>query len=105
MATANGDELVIGIDVGGTEFKGAVIDRQGHICKKERRPAQREKGSEAVISGILDFAYDLSQGTGDMGGGSCVGGGGGGGTGLGGGEEGGGLVFVRSGERRGGEEG
>jgi len=72
MATANGDELVIGIDVGGTEFKGAVIDRQGHICKKERRPAQREKGSEAVISGILDFAYDLSQVTSDMAGDSRV---------------------------------
>jgi glucokinase len=72
MATANGGELVIGIDVGGTEFKGAVIDRQGHIFKKERRPAQREKGSEAVISGILDFAYDLSQVTIDMAGDSCV---------------------------------
>jgi glucokinase len=61
MATTHEDELVIGIDVGGTEFKGAVIDRQGHIYKKERRPAQREKGTEAVINGILDFAYDLSQ--------------------------------------------
>lgn len=61
MATTGGDELVIGIDVGGTEFKGAVIDRQGHICKKERRAAQRERGSEAVIQAILDFASDLSQ--------------------------------------------
>lgn len=61
MATTNEDELVIGIDVGGTEFKGAVIDREGHIRKKERRSAQREKGSEAVIQAILDFASDLSQ--------------------------------------------
>ena len=72
MATANEDELVIGIDVGGTEFKGAVIDRQGHIYKKERRSAQREKGSGAVINGILDFAYDLSQVTRDMAGDSQV---------------------------------
>ncbi|HEX6481012.1 MAG TPA: ROK family protein [Ktedonobacteraceae bacterium] len=66
MATANEDELVIGIDVGGTEFKGAVLDRQGHIYKKERRSAQRVKGPEAVINGILDFAYGLSQVTRDM---------------------------------------
>jgi glucokinase len=66
MTTANEDELVIGIDVGGTEFKGAVLDRQGHIYKKERRPSQREKGPGAVINGILDFAYGLSQVTRDM---------------------------------------
>lgn len=72
MATANRNELVIGIDVGGTEFKGAVIDRQGQICKKERRSAQREKGSEAVINAILDFAYDLSQVTRDLPGNSRV---------------------------------
>jgi len=65
MAAAYEGELVIGIDVGGTEFKGAVIDRQGHIYKKERRPAQREKGTETVIHGILDFAYDLSRVMGD----------------------------------------
>ncbi|HJT55002.1 MAG TPA: ROK family protein [Ktedonobacteraceae bacterium] len=65
MATTNEDELVIGIDVGGTEFKGAVINRQGHIRKKERRSAQRERGSEAVINAILDFASDLSQVTGE----------------------------------------
>ena len=72
MATATGDELVIGIDVGGTEFKGAVIDRRGNIRKKERRSAQRERGSEAVINAILDFAYDLSQATRDMPGNSRV---------------------------------
>ena len=66
MATANEDALIIGIDVGGTEFKGALLDCQGHIYKKERRPAQREKGPEAVINGILDFAYGLSQVTRDM---------------------------------------
>ncbi|HZU69938.1 MAG TPA: ROK family protein [Ktedonobacteraceae bacterium] len=66
MATTGTDELVIGIDVGGTEFKGAVIDRQGHIYKKERRSAQRRRGSEAVVAAILDFAADLSQVAGEM---------------------------------------
>ena len=66
MAAADENELVIGIDVGGTEFKGAVLDCHGHIYKKERRPAQREKGPQTVIDAILDFAYDLSQVTRDM---------------------------------------
>ena len=55
------DQLVIGIDVGGTELKAAVIDRQGRVFLHDHRPTQREKGSEAVIANILDFAHDLAQ--------------------------------------------
>jgi len=55
------DQFVIGIDVGGTGLKGSVIDRQGNVFTKEHRPTQRERGPEAVIESILDFADDLAK--------------------------------------------
>lgn len=55
------DQLVIGIDVGGTGLKGAVIDRQGKVIAKEQRPTERERGPEAVIESILGFASDLAK--------------------------------------------
>jgi glucokinase len=53
------NEFVIGIDVGGTELKGAVIDRRGNVFTREQRPTRREKGPEVVIESILGFADDL----------------------------------------------
>src|SRR5437764_1879202 len=61
MTTDYSNDLVIGMDVGGTGLKAAVIDRQGKVFIKEQRPTQRERGSEAVIASILDFAYDLAK--------------------------------------------
>lgn len=55
------DHLVIGMDVGGTGLKAAVIDRQGGVFIKEQRPTRRERGPEAVVASILDFAYDLAE--------------------------------------------
>ena len=56
------DQSVVGIDVGGTELKGAVIDHQGNVLIKEHRPTERERGPEAVIESILDFVDDLAGG-------------------------------------------
>lgn len=61
MTTTERDNLVIGMDVGGTGLKAAVIDRQGHMFIKEQRPTLRERGPEAVIASILDFASDLAK--------------------------------------------
>jgi glucokinase len=65
MTAEHKDQLVIGIDVGGTGLKGAVIDRHGGVCVKEQRPTQRERGPEAVIDDILAFAQDLVKQSGD----------------------------------------
>ena len=59
MADEHRDGFVIGLDIGGTGLKGCVIDRQGTLFTKEQRPTLRERGPEAVISTILDFAEDL----------------------------------------------
>lgn len=61
MTAEHRDRFVIGIDVGGTGLKGAVIDRQGNVFVKENRPTQRERGPEAVVESILAFADDLTK--------------------------------------------
>lgn len=63
MTSENSDHFVIGMDVGGTGLKAAVIDRQGGVLIKEHRPTLRERGPEAVIASILDFAHDLAKQT------------------------------------------
>jgi glucokinase len=60
MAFTYHDKAVIGIDVGGTGLKGAVVDRQGQALVREQRPTQRERGPTAVIADILAFAHDLA---------------------------------------------
>ncbi|CAB4886033.1 unannotated protein [freshwater metagenome] len=47
-----------GIDVGGTKFLGVVLDDQGNVLVELRRPTP--KGSEALISGLVDFARELA---------------------------------------------
>ncbi|GAQ54623.1 ROK family protein [Streptomyces acidiscabies] len=50
---------VIALDVGGTAMKGALVGADGALLHRDRRPTARERGTEAVIGGILDFAADL----------------------------------------------
>ncbi|HEY8983865.1 MAG TPA: ROK family protein [Streptomyces sp.] len=50
---------VIALDVGGTAMKGALIGADGALLHRDRRPTARERGAEAVIGGVLDFAADL----------------------------------------------
>ncbi|MET8982896.1 ROK family protein [Streptomyces sp. NPDC004539] len=50
---------VIALDVGGTAMKGALVGADGALLHRDRRPTARERGTEAVIEGILDFAADL----------------------------------------------
>lgn len=66
MTSENSDQLVIGMDVGGTGLKAAVIDRHGGVLIKEQRPTLRERGPEAVTASILDFAHDLAKKAGNQ---------------------------------------
>ncbi|MHC5909058.1 ROK family protein, partial [Streptomyces sp. S6] len=50
---------VIALDVGGTAMKGALVGADGALLYRDRRPTARERGVEAVIEGVLDFAADL----------------------------------------------
>ncbi|MFE9444968.1 ROK family protein [Streptomyces sp. NPDC006602] len=50
---------VIALDVGGTGMKAALAGASGELLYQARRATGRERGPEAVVEGILDFAAEL----------------------------------------------
>ncbi|MGW1211181.1 ROK family protein [Streptomyces sp. NPDC002499] len=50
---------VIALDVGGTGMKAALVGADGALLHQARRATGRERGPDAVVEGILDFAADL----------------------------------------------
>lgn len=52
---------VIALDVGGTGMKAALVAADGAVLYEARRPTERERGGEAVVGSILDFAAELRQ--------------------------------------------
>ncbi|MGW1609160.1 ROK family protein [Streptomyces sp. NPDC002285] len=50
---------VIALDVGGTGMKAALAAASGELLHQVRRPTGRERGPDAVVEGILDFADEL----------------------------------------------
>ncbi|MCT7351573.1 ROK family protein [Streptomyces sp. 15-116A] len=50
---------VIALDVGGTGMKAALVGAGGALLHQARRATGRERGPDAVVADILDFAADL----------------------------------------------
>ncbi|MGX1131521.1 glucokinase [Streptomyces glaucescens] len=50
---------VIALDVGGTGMKAALVGANGALLHQARRATGRERGPEAVVESILDFAAEL----------------------------------------------
>lgn len=50
---------VIALDVGGTGMKAALVAHDGTLLHEARRATGRERGPEAVVETILDFAAEL----------------------------------------------
>ncbi|MGP3999063.1 ROK family protein [Streptomyces sp. 8N706] len=50
---------VIALDVGGTAMKAALVTADGALLHEARRPTGRDRGPDAVVASILDFAADL----------------------------------------------
>jgi glucokinase len=50
---------VIALDVGGTGMKAALVGADGALLHQARRATGRERGPEAVVETILDFAAEL----------------------------------------------
>lgn len=50
---------VIALDVGGTGMKAALVAADGTLLHQARRPTGRDRGPEAVVAAILEFAADL----------------------------------------------
>ena len=50
---------VIALDVGGTGMKAALVGAGGELLHQARRATGRDRGPDAVVDGILDFAAEL----------------------------------------------
>ncbi|MEU2771489.1 ROK family protein [Streptomyces sp. NPDC007162] len=50
---------VIALDVGGTGMKAALVGPDGELLHQDRRATGRDRGPDAVVAAILDFAADL----------------------------------------------
>ncbi|MEU5402835.1 ROK family protein [Streptomyces sp. NPDC005963] len=50
---------VIALDVGGTGMKAALVGVDGTLLYEARRATKRDRGPDAVVQSILDFADDL----------------------------------------------
>lgn len=51
---------VIALDVGGTGMKAALVAADGTLLHEDRRRTGRERGPDAVVGAVLNFAADLS---------------------------------------------
>jgi glucokinase len=51
---------VVALDVGGTGMKASLVAAGGEVAHAERRATGRERGPDAVVAGVLDFAADMA---------------------------------------------
>ena len=50
---------VIGVDLGGTNIRAALTDREGQILKEARRPALSEQAPDATLANIRDAVAEI----------------------------------------------
>ncbi|WP_229818462.1 ROK family protein, partial [Streptomyces chromofuscus] len=50
---------VIALDVGGTGMKAALVGADGALLHQARRATGRQRGPQAVVDAVLDFAAEL----------------------------------------------
>lgn len=55
------ERYAIGIDFGGTNIKGAVVDSSGHIVCEGHRPSLTQEGSSAVLARMGDLINELAK--------------------------------------------
>jgi len=55
----------IGIDLGGTKTEGIVMDADGRILLRERRPTPQVDGYEAILANIRSLVTDLERQAGE----------------------------------------
>ena len=58
----------IGIDLGGTNIKGALVNEEGEILREESRPTRAALGAETVCDGIAAVITALAESTDAIGG-------------------------------------
>jgi len=53
--------LRVGIDLGGTKTEGIVMDVNGQILLRERRPTPQAEGYDAILNNVQTLAHDLER--------------------------------------------
>lgn len=53
--------LRVGIDLGGTKTEGIVMDADGNILHRERRPTPQAQGYQAILANVRALALDLER--------------------------------------------
>lgn len=55
--------VVVGIDLGGTQIKGGLVDEEKGIIKKMSNPTEVEKGNDRIVENIVKVIKALSNDT------------------------------------------
>lgn len=55
-------DKVIGIDIGGTNLRGALVDREGNILKRMRILSEADQGIDKLIDNLVGFIKGISEG-------------------------------------------
>lgn len=56
------DKRVIGIDVGGTNLRGALVTREGKILKRMKIASEADKGIDAVVDNLVKLIKSVGEG-------------------------------------------
>jgi glucokinase len=57
-------QFVIGVDLGGTNARAALITREGHITRQARRPSLQEQPPDATLGQIVEACREVIAGEG-----------------------------------------
>ena len=57
-------EVIIGVDLGGTNVKAAVVSRDKELLAKDSRPTRAEDGPDVVMQVMQETVEDLLKTTG-----------------------------------------
>lgn len=52
-------DTVLAVDLGGTNFRVALVDRSGAILRKDRQPTRIEEGPDVILNRIIASARDM----------------------------------------------
>ncbi len=55
-------DKVIGIDIGGTNLRGAIVDKEGNIHNRMKILSEANHGIDVLIDNLVGFIKDISQG-------------------------------------------
>jgi len=55
-------DKVIGIDIGGTNLRGALVNRDGDILKRMKISSRADQGIDELVDNLADFIKEISEG-------------------------------------------